>query len=110
MLKLGVGSRTIMVGGGGDAISLVGFEPSRVLQTSTIELFEFDDGTIFTVYDLLALGFDIPGTDANDVLVGSSMDDRLIGLDGNDILNGDVGNDQLAGGDGDDSMSGGRGR
>ncbi|HRX37624.1 MAG TPA: calcium-binding protein [Aestuariivirga sp.] len=69
----------------------------------------------------------IDGTDGNDVLDGTTLDDeirggrgddtlngfegddRLRGEKGNDTLNGDIGNDRLIGGSGNDTLNGGDG-
>lgn len=59
-----------------------------------------------------------PGSDADDVIVGSSTqdlitgglgDDSLSGKDGNDLLEAGAGNDTLLGGKGDDVLEGGEG-
>jgi hypothetical protein len=49
------------------------------------------------------------GTQGNDVLDASGIDDHLAGLGGNDVIRGNGGNDTLAGGDGNDQLFGGIG-
>jgi Ca2+-binding RTX toxin-like protein len=51
----------------------------------------------------------LPGTEADDILMGLGGNDTLNGLAGNDVLNGDANNDTLNGGVGDDVMTGGTG-
>jgi Ca2+-binding RTX toxin-like protein len=60
----------------------------------------YDDGTVVT---------GTIGTNADDVLNGSSVNDVLLGLGGNDTLNGGAGNDTLEGGAGNDTLDGGTG-
>jgi len=50
-----------------------------------------------------------PGTDADDILIGSVTQDRLVGAEGNDTLSGQDGNDLLDGGSGTDDLVGGKG-
>jgi Ca2+-binding RTX toxin-like protein len=80
---------------------------------STVEdLFEritFNDSFTLTYQDILELGFDFDGTDADDVLFGTEIIDRINGFDGNDVLDGGKGNDELDGGAGNDNLSGGKG-
>lgn len=49
------------------------------------------------------------GTDFDDVLIGSTGENRLQGGDGNDRIDGGAGDDQLFGGAGDDFVTGGDG-
>jgi Ca2+-binding RTX toxin-like protein len=51
-------------------------------------------------------GFNITGTDADDVLTGSRNDDRMYGYLGNDEMHGGDGNDELQGHEGNDSLYG----
>jgi Ca2+-binding RTX toxin-like protein len=55
------------------------------------------------------LGLFLQGTDGNDWITGSFLDDTILGLAGNDRLYGDDGNDTLDGGIGNDVLLGGRG-
>ena len=47
------------------------------------------------------------GTSANDVILGTPLDDRIIGLNGDDTICGGHGDDKLRGNNGDDTMVGG---
>jgi Ca2+-binding RTX toxin-like protein len=85
MLTLGLGSMLIRVGGNGDAIHIEGFDPANARSAGNIEYFEFADGTTLSYQELLDRGFDLAGTDNDDVLVGTSVNDRLTGGRGNDI-------------------------
>ncbi|ERN43113.1 hemolysin-type calcium-binding repeat protein [Rubidibacter lacunae KORDI 51-2] len=62
---------------------------------------------------------EVPGTGGNDVLIGTTGDDKLTGANGrdtllggngNDLLDGGRGRDTLLGGNGNDLLDGGRGR
>ena len=84
MLTLGLGSMLIRVGENGDAIHLDGFDPHNARGSGNIEYFQFADGTVLSYQELLDRGFDIDGTEADDVLEGTSVNDRLAGGPGND--------------------------
>jgi Ca2+-binding RTX toxin-like protein len=51
----------------------------------------------------------VQGSDFDDTIAGSSIDNVLVGNDGNDTISGLAGNDQIQGSDGDDTLSGGDG-
>ncbi|WP_275078339.1 calcium-binding protein, partial [Pseudovibrio sp. Ad37] len=68
---------------------------------SSIERFEFADGSIKGRLALLSEG--------NDTFTGTSSDDLLMGLGGNDTLNAGSGHDTLVGGAGNDQLKGGSG-
>ncbi|SDQ14427.1 calcium-binding protein [Pseudovibrio sp. Tun.PSC04-5.I4] len=68
---------------------------------SSIERFEFTDGTIKGRLSLL--------TDGNDSFTGTSSEDLITGFGGNDTLKGGSGNDTLVGGEGNDQLLGGSG-
>lgn len=95
--------------GNGDELHIEGFDPSDVFNSSSVGLFGFADGTQLTLAELLARGFDIVGTDANDPLTGTNTLDRIQGLAGNDTLTGGDGDDTLDGGTGTDTLKGGKG-
>lgn len=61
-----------------------------------VELFEFADGTVLTIGDL------VDRMNAAHSISGSAGDDSIVTGAGNDVLNGGVGNDTLIGGGGDD--------
>ncbi|WP_270935818.1 Ig-like domain-containing protein [Falsiroseomonas oryzae] len=65
---------------------------------------------------VIAIGRDLTGTAAGEVLAGNggdnrlrgeAGDDRLVGREGNDLLEGGAGRDRLLGADGNDSLDGG---
>jgi Ca2+-binding RTX toxin-like protein len=70
-----------------------GFDRNDVFNSSSISSFEFADGTTLTTSDLLARGFDLFGTEGDDIMVGTNTIDRIYGLGGNDTLIGGAGND-----------------
>jgi Ca2+-binding RTX toxin-like protein len=84
MLTLGLGSMLIRVGENGDTIHVDGFDPEDARASGNIEYFEFADGTVLHYQELLDRGFDITGTDNDDVLVGTSVNDRFAGGRGSD--------------------------
>ena len=92
-----------------------GFSPSDL----AIKNFAFDDGTILTLNEILALSDGVIGYQegtANDDILGGSMlddeiwgldgDDAIVGRDGDDWLEGDEGNDVISADDGDDGVGG----
>lgn len=93
MLTLGLGSLSIHVGSGGDTIHLDDFDAGDVFGVHTIDTFRFADGTSLTYNQLVARGFDINGTDGDDLLTGTNVNDRFDGGQGNDTLIGGAGND-----------------
>ena len=96
--------------GNGDSVHIDGFDRNNVFNSSSIDSFEFSDGTVLTSNELLARGFDLDGLENfGDVLFGTNTTDRIKGLSGNDTLQGEGGDDILQGGDGDDLATGGRG-
>ena len=59
--------------------------------------------------DIATITSNSSGTDANDMIVGSTGNDTIGAGNGNDILYGGVGNDYLEGGEGNDTLYGGEG-
>ncbi|MBU4337886.1 MAG: putative Ig domain-containing protein, partial [Actinobacteria bacterium] len=102
-LSLGLGSLLVRVGDQGEAIHLEDFNPEDPFNSSVVEQFQFGDGSVLGIGDLLARGFDIQGTEGDDLLTGTSITDRITGGDGNDALVGGKGDDLLAGGGGNDT-------
>ncbi len=102
-LSLGLGSLLVRVGDQGDAIHLEDFNPDDPFNSSVIEQFQFGDGTVLGIADLLARGFDIQGTEGDDLLTGTAITDRITGGEGDDTLAGGKGDDLLAGGGGNDT-------
>lgn len=93
------------------------FDENGHLREGVIESIKFQDGTIWTLQDMLSR-IVLPITQGDDVLYGSIVadtisaqggNDRLLGLDGNDQLNGEAGNDIMVGGNGNDVLDGGSG-
>jgi len=83
---------------------------------STVEQFEFADGTSWNIARIVSEAF--KGTSEADNFIGSWDGDHLSGGEGSDILNGvdgddtlegSAGNDTLLGGEGDDILDGGAG-
>lgn len=62
---------------------------------------QFDPGELADVFDNIIIG-----TSANDRLVGTDSRDAIFGLGGNDIIFGGLGEDLIAGGPGDDYING----
>jgi trimeric autotransporter adhesin len=113
-IKLRLGSLMLDVGNG-DAVHiknmdengvLSDFDRNDVFNSSPIDSFAFADGTTLTHAELLARGFDIDGTDGDDILNGTNTVDRITGRGGNDVLIGGQGADILTGGAGNDYLMG----
>src|SRR5262249_28284972 len=93
MLSLGTGSLEIRVGNSGDAIHLDNVDPNDVLGAHDVDVFEFDDGTRLSYAALVARGCDLNGTDSDELITGSSINDRVHGNGGDDILVESAGDD-----------------
>jgi len=91
-LELGLGSLLIRVGDAG-AVHIEDFDPADAQGSGAIETFAFADGTTLTYEQLLARGFDLDGTTADDLITGTSVRDRIDGGAGNDRLDGGAGDD-----------------
>ncbi|TNC95241.1 MAG: hypothetical protein FD121_1427 [Gallionellaceae bacterium] len=107
-IQLHLGSLMLDMGNG-DAVHIDNFDQNDVFYSSTIQRFEFADGTILTTDELLARGFDLNGTAGGDTITGTNTTDRINGLGGNDTLIGGEGDDTLSGGTGNDVLIGGIG-
>ena len=108
-IQLGQGSLRLTSSERDYEIILKDFNPDDVLNgPRNIDTFTFSDG-VYTFEDIVALGFDIPGTEDDDVLSGTNLVDRINGLGGNDNIQAGDGNDELTGGTGSDSLAGGAG-
>ncbi|MHB8921546.1 MAG: calcium-binding protein [Halothiobacillus sp.] len=105
-LSLAIGSLKINVGTNGDAIHIEGFDPDAPYDSVAIDRFEFSNGQVLTYEGLLALGFDLDGSEGADIIEGTVLVDRLRGFAGDDTLIAKAGNDLLDGGTGADSMFG----
>lgn len=88
---------------GSEIIVVTGF-----FTTTPIEQIAFDDGTIWTVDDIIPRT-KTPGGSSADVLAGLAGADNLFGYLGNDTINAGSGDDYITGGGGDDSLAGGDG-
>ncbi|MFI3158147.1 MAG: calcium-binding protein, partial [Methylococcaceae bacterium] len=95
--------------GNGDEIHIDGFDPNDVFNSSSVTTFSFADGSVLSLNQLLARGFDLVGINQSDTIVGTNTTDRIKGLDGSDILASLGGNDSLEGGAGNDELQGGEG-
>lgn len=71
----------------------IGANGSDALGFHAVDHFEFSDGTVLTYAELVARGFDIDGTEFDDVLFGTNVIDRFRGGLGNDRMEGGEGND-----------------
>ncbi|HYD49268.1 MAG TPA: hypothetical protein VEB21_13010, partial [Terriglobales bacterium] len=134
-VKFRLGSLMIDLGDG-DEIHIAGFDHEDPASTRVLSSLRFADGEVMTFDDILDQGFDLDGTDGNDLIYGSGVtdridakegddavvgragddvvlggggDDTLDGMDGADNLDGGLGNDQVFGGEGNDTLSGGEG-
>ena len=93
----------------GDTIRIPGFDPANGATPLGIDTIEFVDSTVRTYSQLIDRGFDITGTDENDILNGTNVVDRINGFAGQDVLDSGAGEDVLTGGIGNDSLNGGTG-
>jgi Ca2+-binding RTX toxin-like protein len=109
-IRLAYGSLVIGFVDDGLEIHLVNFDRENAVDgVRDIDTFVFSDGTMLSYPDIVGLGFDVTGSDAEDVLEGSSAVDRLYGLAGDDLLDAGAGDDLLVGGPGSDELHGGAG-
>lgn len=109
-----VAARTVMVEGQSRVyIALLGADGNEqqgqgveLADASSIERFEFGDGTAATLADLMIAGRTWSGTSGNDTLTGDRRDDILYAGGGADLMYGRWGNDVLYGGVGADVLFG----
>ncbi len=93
-LTLGVsGALLIRIGVSGDAIYIDGFDPDDAGTAGAIERFEFADGRVLSHAQLVSRGFDLFGTDSDDVVLGTSVADRFHASAGDDVMIGGAGDD-----------------
>ncbi|TNC97577.1 MAG: putative Ca2+-binding hemolysin, partial [Rhodocyclaceae bacterium] len=102
-VKLKEGSLLLDMGNG-DAVHIENWDQAHPLDMQSFASFQFADGSSLTWSDLLARGFDLDGTEGDDVIVGTGLADRIAGLGGNDVLYGRDGLDRLDGGAGNDLL------
>jgi Ca2+-binding RTX toxin-like protein len=105
-ISLGLGSLMLRVGEGRDVIHIEGFDASNAASSAVIEAFQFADGTELSHEQLIERGFDLYGSDDEDIIEGTSEVDRIYGFGGDDSLDGGAGDDTLIGGAGDDTFDG----
>src|SRR3569623_747863 len=79
--------------GNGQGIHLENFDPNDVFGSGIIAQFQFADGTVLDYATVVARGFDIAGTDNEDMLTGTNVTDRIDGGAGADTMAGGMGND-----------------
>jgi trimeric autotransporter adhesin len=103
------GGLVLHVGNGNDALQLGVFVPDSVASSRAVDQFQFADGSVRSLDQLLQSGVEIEGTLGDDILRGTFADNRLSGFGGADYLSGGPGNDTLIGGPGNDQLSGGGG-
>lgn len=103
-ISLRLGSLLLDLGNGNEVL-IEGFNPKEVFNSSSIDSFIFNGGTVMSLEQLLARGFDLAGTAANDLITGTNTTDRISGSDGNDTLMGGNGDDILFGNEPEDSES-----
>jgi Ca2+-binding RTX toxin-like protein len=97
------GSVTLDFGADGPQIHLEDVDLDNVLGgPRTVERIEFEDGSVLRYEELIARGFEVPGSQWDDALRGSDVVDRIAGHAGDDLLDGGPGADVLDGGTGDD--------
>lgn len=87
VLKVGPGTE--------DSIRLTSFDAQNVLAPlPSIDSFEFFDGTVLTLAQLVAGGFDFEGQSGNESVTGTNLVDRFWASAGNDTLAGGDGADE----------------
>lgn len=116
--RLGVDDSLVVDAANGDAISFQHFNPDEPLSTPVLSLISFADNASMSYSALLASGFDLEGTNDDDLIRGTAVTDRIVSKAGNDyisagpgddVIDGGAGDDIINGGDGDDTLAGGEG-
>ena len=79
--------------GNGNFANIYGFNQNDVYSTSSVSTFNFADGSTLSLDQLLARGFVLAGTGADDTIYGTNISDRIDGLGGSDRLIGGAGDD-----------------
>ena len=74
---------------------MVGANGNDALGFHAVDYFDFADGTSLTYTQLVARGFDIDGTEFDDLLFGTNVIDRFRGGLGSDRMEGGEGNDSF---------------
>ncbi len=107
-VKFRLGSLLVDLGQG-DAIHFNGFNPDDPFSTPVLDSIQFGDGTVMSYEDVLAQGFDLDGTDGDDVIEGTAVTDRIDAKGGNDDIIAKAGDDAILGGTGNDAIDAGAG-
>ena len=107
--RLGSDDSLVVDAGYGDEVAFQQFNPDDPLSTPLLSVIDFGDGGSLTYAALLAKGFDLEGSNDDDLIRGTAVTDRIIALAGNDYLLAGAGDDVIDGGGGDDVISGGDG-
>jgi Ca2+-binding RTX toxin-like protein len=108
--EVGFGLGSLVVNyGDGDSIRFIAFDADDPYATPVFDRLEFADGSKILYQDLLANGFYLAGTEADDIITGTGVYDQILGNGGNDTLSGRGDHDDLYGGEGDDTLAGGPG-
>lgn len=95
--------------GDGDQVHFEGFNPDEPASTRALGVIQFSDGDFKSFEDILARGFDIDGTFADDEIYGTAVTDRILAGDGHDYVQAKAGDDTVDGGIGDDEIYAGEG-
>ena len=102
-IEIGLGSLVLRYGEG-DEIHFSAFDANDPYSALLFERLEFQDGSSMSYEEVLDIGFEFYGTDGDDVLFGTGLEDFIDGGAGNDTLIGAAGDeDALAGGEGADT-------
>ncbi|WMJ09929.1 calcium-binding protein [Nitrosomonas sp. sh817] len=102
---------TLIMSWAGGGVEIV-LPNSTDLPGMGLERVQFDDGTVLTLPELLALAAPVPELnpqDTDNLIAGRNENDVIYGEGGNDTLNGNGGDDVLNGGTGNDFLTGGSG-
>ncbi|GGI54681.1 calcium-binding protein [Oxalicibacterium solurbis] len=109
-------SLNLIAGDDGDALSIEYGDQQDAIHLKNgmfraNDLLEFNDGTSFSIAELLRNGPALTayGPSTGGVASGSDLNDFFYGGEANDVLRGQGGDDSLDGGGGDDQISGGSG-
>lgn len=79
------------------------FSMNDILQSNNIQSSSLEDNII------TCIGLICDGTDNDDIIIGSFLNEKISGLKGDDVIQGNNGDDIIYGGDGSDSIQGGEG-
>ncbi len=88
-----LGQLVLRLGGGAEERMNLGIYAGALAQSTLIESFTFDDGGSLSFADLLARGVKVAGTQADDVLWGTSASDQFLAGAGYNEMNGGAGED-----------------